>query len=307
MSSDTSKNASSASNNASTIAVIANTKKIAKKEIDQLRRNLTAAGLDSACWHVIERGSDAKPKAAKAVKRGAQTVIVCGGDGTVRAAAEALVGTSAALAVVPAGTANLFASGLHLPSDIEEIVDLVARGDRRSIDTAECNGQTFNVMAGSGFDVGMLAQAEADKSQMGMVAYLRAGMSEVRDRKLFDTKITIDGDDFFDGEASCVLVGKIGASKAGFETFPEATPTDGKLHVAVVTAHGVREWAGLMASAVLHRQHRSDHAQLGEGCEVKVSFDGKRRFELDGGVKGKAKRLDFAVRPHSQIVCAPAA
>ena len=35
-------------------------------------------------------------------------------------------------------------------------------------------------------------------------------------------------------------------------------------------------------------------------------FDGKRRFELDGGVKGKAKKLDFEIRPRSLVVCAPA-
>jgi len=37
-----------------------------------------------------------------------------------------------------------------------------------------------------------------------------------------------------------------------------------------------------------------------------VKFDGKRRFELDGGVKGKAKKLDFEIRPRSLVVCAPA-
>ena len=63
------------------------------------------------------------------------------------------MGTETALAVVPSGTANLFASGLELPTDIDEIVEMIARGDRRSIDTAVCNGMTFNVMAGSGFDV----------------------------------------------------------------------------------------------------------------------------------------------------------
>lgn len=291
----------------STIAVIANTEKIAKKDASRLRRALADAGYESPCWTEIDRGSDAKSAAAKAVKHGAQTVIVCGGDGSVRAAAEALVDTDTALAVVPSGTANLFASGLKLPSDIDEIVALVARGDRRSIDSAACNGRTFNVMAGAGFDVGMLAQAEDDKAKMGMVAYLRAGVSEVRDRKLFDATVRIDGNDFFDGEASCVLVGKIGANKGGIETFPEATPTDGRLHVAVVTATGVREWASLMTSAVLHRQRHSNHAQIGEGESVKVSFDKKRRFELDGGVKGKSKKLDFEVKPHSLILCAPAA
>jgi diacylglycerol kinase (ATP) len=291
----------------STVAVIANTQKINKKDANRLRTALAGAGYETPCWEEIDHGSAAKAAAAKAVKHGAQTVIVCGGDGSVRAAAEALVGTDAALAVVPSGTANLFVAGLKLPTDIDEIVAVVARGDRRSIDSAECNGRTFNVMAGAGFDVGMLAQAEDDKSKMGMLAYLRAGVNEVRDRKLFDATVRIDGNDFYEGEASCVLVGKIGANKGGIETFPEASPTDGRLHVAVVTARGVREWAGLMTSAVLHRQHHSNHARLGEGESVKVKFDRKRRFELDGGVKGRSKKLDFEVKPHALILCAPVA
>ena len=80
---------------------------------------------------------------------------------------EALVGTDVALAVVPSGTANLFASGLELPTDIDDIVELIARGDRRSIDTGVCNGLTFNVMAGSGFDVDMLNDAEEKKEKLG--------------------------------------------------------------------------------------------------------------------------------------------
>jgi diacylglycerol kinase family enzyme len=62
----------------------------------------------------------------------------------------------------PSGTANL-RLGSRSPSDIKEIVGVIARGDRRSIDTAVCNGRTFNVMAGTGFDVAMLADAEESK------------------------------------------------------------------------------------------------------------------------------------------------
>jgi YegS/Rv2252/BmrU family lipid kinase len=291
----------------SAVAVIANNEKLSKKDANRLRTALADAGCELVCWTNITRGSDAKKAAAKAVKRGAATVIACGGDGTVRAAAEALVDTDTALAVVPAGTANLFASGLQLTTDIDDIVKVVAHGDRRSIDTAECNGMTFNVMAGSGFDVRFLAQADADKEKLGMFAYLRAGTQQMRKRKMFRAKVCIDGNDFFDGDASCLLVGKLGAAKGGIETFPEATPTDGLLHVAVVTATGMREWAGLLGSAVLHRQHRSGHAEIGQGCEVRVEFDRKRRFELDGGVKGKAKKLHIDVHPHSLLLCTTAA
>ena len=290
----------------SSVAVIANTQKFTKKDARTLRRSLAAAGASDVRWLEIEKGSDAKRAAAKAVKHGAQTVVICGGDGSVRAAAEAVVDTSASLAVVPSGTANLFATGLHLPTDIQEIVDLIHSGDRRSIDSAVCNGRTFNVMAGSGFDVGMLAQAEDDKERLGTLAYVRAGVGQVRHRKMFDAKVTIDDEVFYEGEASCVLVGKLGSLKGGIKTFPEATPTDGLLHVAVVTATGMREWASLMVSAVFRKQQSSNHAEIGSGTAISVSFDRKRRFELDGGVKGRAKKLEFEVNPRSLILCAPA-
>jgi diacylglycerol kinase (ATP) len=289
----------------SNVAVIANTQKITKKDARTLRRSFAAAGVGDVCWLEIGKGSDAKRAAAKAVKHGAQTIVVCGGDGSVRAAAEAVVGTSASLAVVPSGTANLFATGLHLPTDIQEIVDLIHSGDRRSIDSAVCNGRTFNVMAGSGFDVGMLAQAEDDKEKLGTLAYVRAGVGEVRHRKLFDAKVTIDDEVFYDGKASCVLVGKLGSLKGGIKTFPDASPTDGLLHVAVVTAAGMREWASLMVSAVFRKQQSSNHAEIGSGTTISISFDRKRRFELDGGVKGRAKKLEFEVKPRSLILCAP--
>jgi len=54
---------------------------------------------------------------ANAVAEDVRTVIVCGGDGTVRAAAEALVDTGVALAVVPTGSANAFACGMALPTE----------------------------------------------------------------------------------------------------------------------------------------------------------------------------------------------
>lgn len=289
----------------SRIAVVANTEKIAKKDARLLRRALGAAGFTEVSWLEIEHGSDAKAAAAKALKHGAQTIVACGGDGTVRAVAEAMVDTSAALAVVPSGTANLFASGLGLPTDIEEIVDVVARGDRRSLDTGTCNGQTFNVMAGTGFDVGMLNGAEDGKERMGTFAYVGAAVREVRHRKMFGAEVIVDGNSFYKGPASCVLVGNSGNLKGGVEAFPDATSTDGMLHVAVVTAVGMREWASLMATAVLRKQQWSSHSQLAEGSSIKVIFDSKRRFELDGGVKGRSKKLDFEIRPRSLIVCAP--
>lgn len=290
----------------SSIAVIANTEKIAKKDARRLRGALAAADLGDVEWIEVRKGSDSKQAAEKAIKHGATTVVVCGGDGSVRAASEAIVGTTTALAVVPSGTANLFASGLGLPSDIDEIVEVIAHGDRRSLDTALCNGRTFNVMAGTGFDVALLNDAEDSKERLGTFAYVGAAVRKTKQRKMFDTKITVDGKDFYDGEASCVLVGNSGSLKGGVKAFPDATSTDGQLHVAAVSAVGMREWASLMVTAVLRKPHWSSNSEIAEGSSITVSFDQKRRFELDGGVKGKSKKLEFEIRPRSLVVCVPA-
>ena len=222
----------------------------------------------------------------------------------MRAASEAIVGTNTALAVVPSGTANLFASGLDLPTDVKEIVGVIARGDRRSIDTALCNGKTFNVMAGTGFDVAMLADAEETKEKLGTFAYVGAAVRETRHRKMFNAKVTVDGNDFYDGPVSCVLVGNSGSFKGGVKAFPEATSTDGRLQVAAVSAVGRRGWASLMVTAGMRKPHLSSNSEIGEGTEITVKCDKKRRFELDGGVKTKAKKLEFEIRP-VRWWCAP--
>ena len=103
--------------NMTSVAVVANTIKLPKGDAGKLKQALREAGLDPTTWIAIEKGSAATKAAAKALDRGADVVLVCGGDGTVRAASQALVGTDAALAVFPTGTANLFASAMNFPDD----------------------------------------------------------------------------------------------------------------------------------------------------------------------------------------------
>jgi YegS/Rv2252/BmrU family lipid kinase len=289
------------------LAVVANTKKISRRDVRRLKDALGDIGVDRTRWITIDKGTAATKATAKALDRGADVVLVCGGDGTVRAASQALVGSDAALAVLPSGTANLFASAMNIPDDPMELVDLIRRGERRTIDTATCNGLTFNVMAGTGFDAAMIDSADDDKERLGVVAYLRAGVKEAREREAFEMRVDVDDKQVFEGPASCVLVGNIGTLKGGVEAFPNASPCDGVLDVAVVTATGLKAWAGLMANAVRHRQHLARHADLWAGRSISVHTDAKHRFELDGGVRGKAKNLDFDVVPHSLIVCAPSA
>ncbi len=285
------------------VAVVEHATKVKAAVRTELREALTAAGLDAA-WHRVPKAKRATAAVRTAIEDGADVVVVCGGDGTVRAASQAIVGTDTAMAVIPAGTANLFATGLRLPASPTEVVDLVVSGARRTIDSAVCNDLTFNVMAGTGFDAAMIEAADQSKDRLGVLAYVRAGVSNARSRTAFDVDVRVDGTKFFSGPATCILVGNLGRLKGGVHAFPDASPTDGRLDVAVVTAEGWRDWAALMVRTIRKRQHTSPDAHLTQGTEIDARLDGKHRFELDGGSKGTAKRLCFAVRPMSLTLCA---
>lgn len=71
-----------------------------------------------------------------AVAAGARMVLAAGGDGTVRACAQALAGTQVPLAIVPLGTANLAARALGVPSRIGGALAAGFGGHERRIDLA---------------------------------------------------------------------------------------------------------------------------------------------------------------------------
>ena len=87
---------------------------------------------------------------ARALDGTADVVVAGGGDGTVLAVAEGLVGSSKVLAVLPLGTMNALARDLALPLDINAAIAALPSLEPRAIDLAEVNGRPFlhNVIIG---------------------------------------------------------------------------------------------------------------------------------------------------------------
>lgn len=77
------------------------------------------------------------------IHEGYGTIVAAGGDGTVSAVAQHLVGRRVTLGVVPMGTLNHFARDLGLPIDLDGAVDVIARGAVRAVDVGEVNGRAF--------------------------------------------------------------------------------------------------------------------------------------------------------------------
>lgn len=240
-------------------------------------------------------------QARQAVADGAEIVVACGGDGTVRACLDPLAGSETALAIVPLGTGNLLASNLGLASGLAAGAG-VGQGDRRQIDLGRVNGEAFAVMAGSGFDALMIRDADDKlKSRIGTAAYALSGAKNLRS-DLVRTKVTVDGDMWFDGRTTLVLVGNFGEISGGIEVFPHARPDDGTLDVAVIAASTLREWATVAWRLIRRQPMPIGLARRAQGTSIIVDHDEPRPYELDGEDRPATKRLEFSIEPNAIVI-----
>jgi diacylglycerol kinase (ATP) len=288
-----------------TVAVVAHRRKQTGGGLPELRRLLAERGFDAPLWYEMTSSRKAGRLARRAIEHGADLIFAWGGDGTVQRCIDAVAGTGADLAIVPAGTANLLASNLGIPKDIEGAVVAGLYGPRRPIDAGRVNGERFAVMAGAGFDALMTAEVNGRlKRRIGRLAYVWSGARATR-QPAQPTRIDIDGQRWFDGRASCVLIANVGTITGGITAFDEARPDDGRLDVGVVTANGTVQWARVLGRMVAGRADRSPLVDTTTGRRIDIRFETKTVYELDGGARAPAKKLKVRVEPAAVRVCVP--
>ncbi|OKH28930.1 YegS/Rv2252/BmrU family lipid kinase [Chroogloeocystis siderophila] len=135
-----------------------------------------------------EKGADEIAK--EAIAQGATKIIASGGDGTLSTAAAALVGTDIPLGIISRGTANAFAAALELPNTIEAACQTILGGATRVVDAARCNNLPMVLLAGVGFEAETVKRADREaKNRFGMLAYVMAGLQELREMESFEAEI----------------------------------------------------------------------------------------------------------------------
>jgi diacylglycerol kinase (ATP) len=289
-----------------TVAVVAHSRKSFGGGLPELREVLAREGFTDPLWYEVNKSRKAPKRARRALAEGADIVFVWGGDGMVQRCVDAVTGTDAALAILPAGTANLLATNLTIPADLADAVRVGLRGERRDIDTGTVNGEHFAVMAGAGFDALMISGASRRmKKRIGRLAYLYSGTRNLTVRAS-KAAVKVDGRPFFSGRISCVLVGNVSKVFGGIEVFGDARPDDGILEVGIVTANNPAEWVRTLGRIAEGRPRKSPFVRTTRGRRITVRFDRARPYELDGGARKAVRKLRIRVRPGSVRICVPA-
>jgi diacylglycerol kinase (ATP) len=206
---------------------------------------------------------DATRFAREAVAEGRDVVVVAGGDGTVNEALQGLAGQrGTALAVLPGGTVNVWATELGIKQDEADVARRIAAGHRQTIDLGRVNGRYFLMMASAGFDAETNATvAETPglkkvKRRAGPLAYALAALHTLRHFRGRRVALDIDGARLR-RRALMVIVGNTRLYGGIAEITYQARADDGLLDVCVLAGEGPLDLARRFISVAL-RRHRQD-------------------------------------------------
>ncbi|MFJ4225226.1 diacylglycerol/lipid kinase family protein [Microbacterium sp. NPDC089695] len=287
-----------------------------KSDEEKLRSDVAAVFGDAADapdieWWETSPDDPGRGMAEKAVDAGCEVVVTVGGDGTVRAVAEALAGTDAALGIVPKGTGNLLARNLEVPlNDVPAALRRVRDGETRTIDMGwvERDGEehAFVVMVGFGIDAQMLVETDDDlKSKAGWLAYVEAMGRAVAGTEMTDITLTLDDNEGQELRGHTMLIGNCGMVQGGIRLLPDAVIDDGQLDMLLVSADGPLQWLDTVRSFVWENGIRrllgavdkavsTDSTTHVAAERIAVALSEPRMFEIDGEEVGEVS--EFAVR-----------
>jgi YegS/Rv2252/BmrU family lipid kinase len=292
----------------------------------KLQAGPTRALVEQACsdagWDpplVLETtiGDPGSGQAEQALRAGADVVLAAGGDGTVRAVAQALAHQPAALGLLPLGTGNLLVRNLGLPyNDIAGCLRLALHGHERRIDMARIslrNDSTqassehpFLVMGGVGFDASVMTDAKQDlKDRFGWLAYSEAGVRHLPGRRR-RISISLDGQPPQSRKVRSLLVANCGKLPAGVDFVPDAVIDDGYLDVVVLSPRSLLGWTWMAAKILLRHRGGIPVISYYRAREVSVWSGDPIATQLDGDPSGSVTSITARVDPHALMVRVPA-
>jgi diacylglycerol kinase (ATP) len=257
----------------------------------------------------------------EALDTGADLLIAAGGDGTVRAVAEALQSSQTPLALVPSGTGNLLARTLKFTlNDLPGSVEVAFVGTDKKVDLGIIDIEradrtrdrhAFLVMAGLGIDAKMIKNTDDDlKAKVGWAAYVRAIVASLRDPDELHFRYRLDQQELTRATVHTLIVGNCGALPGKIYLMPDAVLDDGLFDLMMTRPTGIIGWPNVWArvawlNGVIRRtkagkavtgDHSNDarlHYRTGQRITVRLSRP--EEIELDGDGFGKATAFDARI------------
>jgi diacylglycerol kinase (ATP) len=172
--------------------------------------------------------------ARRLATEGAERVVVCGGDGTMHEAVNALAGTSTILGLLPGGRGNDLAAVLGIPADPAAAADRVVEGRIHSIDVGVVNGRRFGTVVALGLDADVALRTRSGWWRHGgRPGYVACGVSRLFTYRAPHLRLTGDFG-VREGRYLLCAVSNSGSYGGGVRIAPHSALDDGQLDLCLV-------------------------------------------------------------------------
>ncbi|MEM6447574.1 MAG: methylglyoxal synthase [Cyanobacteria bacterium P01_D01_bin.123] len=236
-------------------------------------------------------------------------IIASGGDGTVSAIAGATIETGISLGVIPRGTANAFAVALGLPTDLRRACEIIAAGNTRMVDAAYCNETPMVLLAGVGFEAGMVNNANRElKNRLGTLAYVFSGAQQFFTQEDFNAIVELDGQVLEFKTGAVTVANAAPPTSVMAQGFGEVIPDDGLLEVTIPVSNtlleGINTSATLLAAALVRSEFEDSNLVRLRTNRLKVTTNPPQTLVVDGEVL-EANPIEFTCIPNGLTVFSP--
>ncbi len=255
---------------------------------------------------ITQEPGDGIRLAREALDRGADIIAACGGDGTVMEVGNALVGSDVPLAILPAGTGDVLAVELGIPTALADAARLACSDEARlrRIDVGQLKDRYFLLRLVLGFtarQIGLTTREMRDR--FGKLAYLIAAFQALGETAPVLFRLTLDGRHEEYEAVACIVAnaGRLGIYDLSIA--PNTTIDDGLLDVLAVRNLDLPSLSSVVASIVAANP---DQANLGhwQAREIRIECDSPEPVVIDGEEYGETP-IELTVVPGALVVLVP--
>lgn len=270
--------------------------------------------LRSSGWQVEIRTTtapgDAVTFAAEAARHGVEVVAACGGDGTVNEVANGLAHSETALAVIPRGTADVWAREAFVPLDPGQAFGLIPLARRARVDLGVVEGafgrRHFLLMCGIGLDADVVRRVggrSTGKRWLGKAWYGALGAGIVLRARPTAATLNLDGGGTLERLLLQLVAGNTQLYGGVMRLTSDARMDDGLLDLCAFSAGGRVGHLGLVARALrgeLHR-HEGNGVDYLRGSCFEVTGATPLPVQVDGEYLGETP-VKLSVAPRALTV-----
>ena len=243
-----------------------------------------------------------------ALDQGCERVVAVGGDGTMNEVAQALVGTPAALALLPCGSGNGLALHLGLPTRPRRALALLADRSSRTvaIDTGTANGHPFFNAMGLGFDA-EISRRFNRLVRRGLAAYAHTVLAAFFRHRREHLTVTVDNGRPRTLDVFIVAIANSDQYGNNARVAPGARVDDGRLDLVAVWPPGILGALPLAARLFLGTFDRSPRVWRLSGTRFLIERSAPGLIHTDGETHETGATVEIAVLPKSLRIVVPAA